>query len=418
MGVYGSSDLSRDPNPTDTAVRFKFFFKRKKGTNIERTMIESSAAPVTDKVAENVESEANIVVNILEDAIQTANEDFPVPEVTPEEIAPPVRCCDVVSEFKWPVTALCVVGASAFGVIYTAIPTYYQFFPFYACLINFLGGVPSTKGSLDSMAGAIIPRLEVLERRIQETAQNTTVKASNGYTSYTNFILQKGEYVVNTVKEKIGTNASDLAITGNILQSYSIPDSTIKKELSSEKFIGNEADVSNNILRGSKYVCLPFQSKELFTFFITIPILLTLLVMQMLAVWYFREVFNGNPIHKTEQGDLEILADKKWTPLTISLSTFAVVVVQILVALLLSNATRVAKIVNARLQERSKDIIAFKAHLASCMIFLKKKLVQFLEFVAATLKIKEIGQRVTGMINGSLAKAIEWSRMNKSNNVP
>jgi hypothetical protein len=382
----------------------------------------SSAIPVAYKVEQggnsestSTSSDANVVVAILEDAIETANKEFPVEEVTPEDIAPRVGCCHLmVTQFRWPVTALVIVGGSAAAVIYTAIPALYQYFPFYACFINFLGGVPSTKQSLDSMAAAIIPRLEVMERRIQRTAQENQQKAANGYDSYTRYVRQQAGATVQAMKDRFPGN-SFVAATGTSLQSYDVPDTKIQQELDTEALIGNTTvqaeaeDEEPNILRGSRYVCLPFQSKQLFTFFIEVPVFVFLFIAQMFGVWYFQAVFNGAAVYKGEDGDLKISEEKRLTPLKLSLTTFAVVALQILLAMLFANTSRVARIINVRLQGRAKDISNFKAHLASCMIMLKKKLVQFIEFVTNTKKIKEMGANAVGMLNKSLTKAIGWS---------
>lgn len=385
---------------------------------VEMTEIPVATATLVEQEEKDTK-DANVVIAVLENAIETATEEFVIEEVRSEDIAPPVGCCDVIPEFKWPLMALAVVVASAVGVIfYKPLPILYVYFPYYACIINFLGGIPSTTRSLNNMAVAIIPRLAELELRIQRTAKETESKATEGYTSYADYFRERRDAAINGLRPAwMGSSA--LASNGNQIQSFEISEKDAAAKTDTLEVMGHavvdedEDDVDyqkhpEKILRGSKYICLPFQSKELFHFFVTFPIISVLFLMQFTFVWYYQTVFMGMPAHKDDYGNMVIDDRKRFLPLTLSITTFMMVIMQISVAMCLANASRAARILNQKFQERGGNVTDFKQHVATFLILIKKRFVDFVKFLGGLLQIKGYGSNLLDSINGKFTKAIGW----------
>mmetsp|Transcript_18904 Transcript_18904/g.27984 ORF Transcript_18904/g.27984 Transcript_18904/m.27984 type:complete len:405 (+) Transcript_18904:27-1241(+) len=341
--------------------------------------------PADAQLYPEANEEELVVIGALDDAIGTATEEIPVPIVDADEIGPPPSCMVAMEKFKYPLIGLSIAAVSGVLVVQSANPTLYLYFPFFACFVNFCGGIPSTKASLDSMADAVIPRLHGMEYKVKEAALRSRGRASSAYQKYVGFLQRKKDKAIESVSKKMSQQFKK-----NTLSQYNPPADTeytldssdvtgeVQQSAGHESLDEVESQSIDKSSR-SKYIPIWFRSKSHFDFLVAYPILIALFIMQLSIVTYFQLLKNINPSDEA--------IPNKWSPLITAATTFIIVMIQIFIAYILTKASRLAKSINRTARKRFGELNSFKKQVARCMTLIKNRLIAMIKFFANALRI-------------------------------
>jgi len=298
------------------------------------------------------------------------------------------------------------VSAVALVLFFPKDEILYRVFPFYACIISFIGGFVSTKGFLDKIATAIIPRYYAIEHNVRTRLRLKKEKTSIAYDKYVRFVQTRKQLATRKIFGwDMQKTKSDM---DNVLDSNIFDSSCGNGE---EK--NSETDIDRSPSeRYDPNIPVHFRTKMGFDLCVTLPIFFLLLCMQ-LGITFLVQVMVEYFVRSRRGLYL-------WTPVVSVLQTWVLVCIQIYVAYLLAASMRVAKTVVGRRHTKRRKHLSNDMNIVSVVMQnLKRQFLAFLKFISSVTSVsnnfvKLIGNVVMNYSNNTIEQEPE-TRKGKTN---
>ena len=296
------------------------------------------------------------LLTFLDGAMKNAKPSIPLPQISTKDVGPPPTMAELFAQLKAPAIAFGVSLTSALIVIFLANPVVEALYPYYACIVTFIGSLPTMKARAAQLSGVVFSRMTSVENEV-----NTAVTdLSNMIQGVISSGKANVDDVLNEYKPKI-TLASKMESTLKKMD----PELEIPDVSSIEGVLDSAADSVTNafkeleaVLDIEKMIPAPLQSEANFEKLAFYPVMGVLLAMQLFSTYKSTQTTDASTDDAAAAADDAAAAaddaaatddaadSNQYAPVMAALSIFSSSVFSILIAFLLTQAVVIAKLVN------------------------------------------------------------------------
>ena len=131
------------------------------------TTSDSTAAPASPPA--NATAAELKLLDSIDAAMKNATPSIPVPQIKTSDLGPPPTKAQLFSQLAAPFAVLVASVGSALLVIFLANPTVKAAFPYYTCVLAFVGAIPASKAQVTRAVGSVIDQITSIENKVSDT---------------------------------------------------------------------------------------------------------------------------------------------------------------------------------------------------------------------------------------------------------
>ncbi|GAX28776.1 hypothetical protein FisN_25Lh166 [Fistulifera solaris] len=240
------------------------------------------------------------------------------------------RWADVLNSLKLPTSALVVTASASIVSILSHHPLGKVLLPYFSCILIFLSSAPSIRKRLLAKSSWLLAQFDSVQNQVETTMDEI---ASRGLQ-----LLHTTELTMNQALAPINVKLVAITRVESMLKTIKpdidIPDpSDVKRSFDGlkEKLQGGFSS-ARGLIHVRRSLPSPFQSPEQFEWYIVIPYLVAMLMVQLVLVYISQT--KEEPLEKNNMNQDEV--DREWHLLWIAVQTYITAVIQILLAFLLT----------------------------------------------------------------------------------
>ena len=310
-------------------------------------MKKTAAATCSDDIPADASATEQKLLASLDSAMSNATPTIPIPQLQVTDLGPPPTKAQLLAELTAPAVACAASVASALAVIILANPYVRAAFPYYTCVVMFVGAIPAQSAHVARSVGSVVDQIKAVEDKVASSIDTIAAATAGAIgAGKANIDALLGEY-----KPKLDLANKCEADLKQADPSLTIPDvsaletvldqpqadcaaavAALKKLVDIESMVPPLARSENAFLRGALY-----------------PILAAQLAVQLYAC------YKENGFDPSRYPDT-MTAAEKYGPILLALNALKDSAIAVVVAAVLCQASTTALAINAMIAKIAKKV--------------------------------------------------------------
>ena len=333
----------------------------------EGTTIPDSAPDPLIALAEKY-PEANehelAFLGALDDAIEKAKPTVTLPTIKAQDLGPPDSPQEFLESIRIPSVAFGASFVSALIVMATNSRIFIALFPYYSCILLFVGSIPPMKERFSKQAAVIFDGIESKKREVVTKIDGVCTTAV-GFVDKAEALM---ENALGPMKEK-ADKAKKLEKTLQMIDpDIDIPDPSDIEE-AFDGFVDNIRavfQVINQAIDLTRQIPMPLQSQEAFDMYVFYPTMAVFLVLQLIGVWTSThgessvdpaDISNSTlTISNSTSPGTDDVEENQMNLLLISFQTYFSTIVQLVITYVVTQLSFIALQINILIKNIQDDI--------------------------------------------------------------